>query len=174
MTEENLNLEKGGIFREPEWVVPFRIGILSDTHGMMRGEVLATLAGVDHILHAGDVGDISVLQRLREVAPVTAIRGNIDSRGDVAKLPATEVVELAGKTFYLLHDAKQIDLDPRGAGFAAVVSGHTHEAWIESRNGVFYINPGSCGPTRLTRQLSVAFAEIMGDKLTTEIAGLPW
>lgn len=150
----------------------YRIGVISDTHGLMRGEALAALAGVDHILHAGDVGDIAILERLRELAPVTAIRGNVDTRGTVAALPETEVVELAGKTFYLLHDLNQLDLDPRAAGFAAVVSGHTHQALIANRNGVCYINPGSAGPLRFRLQPSIAFARISGEDLVTEILDL--
>ncbi len=150
-----------------------RVGIISDTHGLMREETLAALAGADHILHAGDVGDISILERLRQIAPVTAIRGNVDTRGAVAELPETEVVELAGKTFYLLHDLNQLDLDPRAAGFAAVVSGHTHQALVTNRNGVCFINPGSAGPLRFRLRPSVAFARIGGEHLATEIVDLP-
>ncbi len=121
----------------------------------MREEALTALAGVDHILHAGDVGDPEILARLRMIAPVTAIRGNIDERGSCANLPATEVVELNGATFYMLHDARQIDLDPQAAGFAAVISGHSHQPRIDRRNGILYFNPGSAGPRRFKLPISV-------------------
>lgn len=151
-----------------------RIGIVSDTHGLLRPEVLPALAGVDHLLHAGDVGDIAILDRLRQIAPVTAIRGNIDRSGPTHHLSETEAVELGGKTFYLLHDLNTLDLQPKAAGFDAVVSGHTHQALIESRNGVLYINPGSIGPRRFKQQPTLAIATIRRNKLSAEIVGLPF
>ncbi len=153
----------------PDPQAAFRIGIVSDTHGLLRPEVLAALAGVEHILHAGDVGDITILDSLREIAPVTAIRGNIDTHGPAAHLPETEVFELGGKTFYMLHDLKQLDLNPAAAGFACVISGHTHRALIESRNDVLYINPGSIGPRRFDLQPTLALARISNCRLTAEI-----
>lgn len=135
------------------------IGVISDTHGLLRTEALAALAGVDHILHAGDVGDPDILQHLQRIAPVTAIRGNIDEHGPCAFLPPTEVVDLGGFTFYVLHDGKQLDLDPGAAGFAAVISGHSHKPLAEWRKEVLYLNPGSAGPRRF--QLPVTLAKVV-------------
>jgi len=125
-----------------------RIGVLSDTHGLLRPEVPRSLAHVDHILHAGDIGDPAILDALSTIAPTTAIRGNIDASGPCSRLPATEAVELAGHLFYLVHSIHDLDLDPRVAGISAVVSGHSHRPSIETRDKILYINPGSCGPHR--------------------------
>src|SRR5271163_758582 len=108
-------------------------GVISDTHGLMRPEALTALRGVKHILHAGDVGDIAVLDALREIAPVTAIRGNVDVSGACARLPATDVVELGDKLFYLVHSVRDLDINPKVAGVAMVVSGHSHKASVEVR-----------------------------------------
>jgi uncharacterized protein len=125
-----------------------RIGILSDTHSLLRPELPPLLEGSDHILHLGDVGDPDILGVLAKIAPVTAIRGNIDTHGPCALLPATEVVSIAGHDFYLLHDVQQLDLDPKAAGFVAVLYGHSHKPEIRRHKGVLYFNPGSCGPRR--------------------------
>ena len=146
--------------------------MISDTHGLLREEALTALAGVDHILHAGDVGDPEILARLRMIAPVTAIRGNIDERGPCAGLPATEVVELNGATFYMLHDGIQIDLDPVAAGFAAVISGHSHQPRIDRRNGILYFNPGSAGPRRFKLPISVGKVIIDDGRLEPSIVPL--
>jgi putative phosphoesterase len=132
------------------------IGIISDTHGLLRPEALDALTGVGHILHAGDVGDPSILDRLRSIAPVTAIRGNVDTKGPCALLPATEVIELAGCLFYLVHSLEDLDLHPKAAGIGVVVSGHTHKAAIDWRDGVLYLNPGSAGPRRFSLPITVA------------------
>jgi len=132
-----------------------RIGVISDTHGLLREEALAALAGVEHILHAGDAGDASILDRLRRIAPVTAIRGNIDQAGPCALLPETELVTLGGKNIYILHDRKALDLDPVAAGVGCVVSGHSHKPWIEWVKGVLYFNPGSAGPRRFSLPVTV-------------------
>jgi uncharacterized protein len=137
-----------------------RIGVISDTHGLLRPEALAALAGVDHILHAGDVGGMEILDALRSLAPLTAIRGNVDGRGPCALLPEVEVAELAGLSLYLLHDLHALDLDPAAAGFAAVISGHSHQPKIEHRKGVLYFNPGSAGPRRFSLPVSLGFLEI--------------
>ena len=134
------------------------IGVVSDTHGLLRPEVLPLLAGSDHILHLGDVGDPEILGKLSKIAPVTAIRGNVDTHGPCAKLPGTEVATLAGRDFYMLHDVHQLDLDPAAAGFAAVLYGHSHKPEIRRHKGVLYMNPGSCGPRRF--QLPVACGRI--------------
>jgi putative phosphoesterase len=135
------------------------IGVISDTHGLLRPEALEALGGADHILHAGDVGDPVILERLREIAPVTAIRGNIDEGGACGDLLPVEVVELAGHTFYMLHDANRLDLDPAAAGFAAVISGHSHKPLIAWRGKVLFFNPGSAGPRRFKLPVSVGWIE---------------
>lgn len=150
-----------------------RIGIVSDTHGLLRPEVLPALAGVEHILHAGDVGDPAILDRLREVAPVTAIRGNIDTNGKCARLPPTEAVELAGHLVYLVHSVQDLDLDPAAAGIAMIVSGHSHKASVEQRGPVLYLNPGSCGPRRFRLPVTLAIAELTADTLEAHILELP-
>jgi putative phosphoesterase len=143
-------------------VSPVKIGIVSDTHCLLRPELLPLLQGADPLLHLGDVGDPEILGVLAKIAPVTAIRGNVDSKGPCAKLPATEVVTLAGHDFYLLHDLNQLDLDPAAAGFAAVLYGHSHRPEIRWNKGVLYLNPGSCGPARF--QLPITCARITIDK----------
>jgi uncharacterized protein len=132
------------------------IGVISDTHGLLRPEALTALAGVEQILHAGDVGDIRILNALQQIAPVTAIRGNIDTDGDCANLPATEVVELHEHLFYLVHSLTDLDINPAAAGVAAVISGHSHKPAIEQRNGVLYLNPGSAGPRRFNLPVTIA------------------
>ena len=132
------------------------IGVISDTHGLLRPEALAALRGSSHILHAGDVGDIDILDALKQIAPVTAIRGNIDTDGPTAQLPATEVVELEGHLIYLLHSLADLDLKPEAAGMSVVISGHSHKPKVETRNGVLYLNPGSAGPRRFSLPITVA------------------
>jgi uncharacterized protein len=136
------------------------IGVISDTHGLLRPEALAALRGVEHILHAGDVGDIAILDALREIAPVTAIRGNVDGTGACAKLPATDVVELGDRLFYLVHSVHDLDINPVVAGVAMVVSGHSHRASVEVRDGVIYFNPGSAGPRRFSLPVTVGFVTV--------------
>jgi len=140
-----------------------KIGVISDTHGLLRPEALAALSSVQHILHAGDVGDMAILAALRRIAPVTAIRGNIDTSGPCAELPATDFVELGGKIFYLVHSVKDLDINPVVAGVAVVVSGHSHRPSIEERNGTLYLNPGSAGPRRFDLPVSVAVVDIAGE-----------
>jgi len=136
------------------------IGVISDTHGLLRPEAMAALGGVEHILHAGDVGDIAILDALREIAAVTAIRGNIDVSGACAKLPATDVVELGGKLFYLVHSVHDLDINPVAAGVAMVVSGHSHKASVQVRDGVIYFNPGSAGPRRFSLPVTLGFVTV--------------
>lgn len=149
-----------------------RIGVISDTHGLLRPEAFAALAGVQHILHAGDVGDIAILDQLRAIAPVTAIRGNIDVHGACAELPATDFVELSGKIFYLVHSVKDLDINPAVAGVAVVVSGHSHRPSIEERNGILYLNPGSAGPRRFSLPISLALVDIASE-IEARILHLP-
>ena len=148
------------------------IGVISDTHGLLRPEALAALRGVDHILHAGDVGDAEILRQLRQLAPVTAIRGNIDRSGPCSRLPEIEIVELAGKSIYMLHDRNQLDLDPVAAAIAAVISGHSHAPAIEWRRDVLYFNPGSAGPRRFSLPVSLGFLEVDGATLKPRLQTL--
>jgi putative phosphoesterase len=139
---------------------PFVVGVISDTHGLLRPEAVAALSHAQHILHAGDVGNIEILDVLRTIAPVTAIRGNIDTHGPCADLPPTELVEVAGRSFYLVHSIHDLDISPSAAGIAAVISGHSHNPSIEIRNGVLYLNPGSAGPRRFQLPVTVAMITI--------------
>jgi uncharacterized protein len=136
------------------------IGVISDTHGLLRPEAVAALRGVEHILHAGDVGDIEILDALQEIAPVTAIRGNVDVYGACAELPATDVVELGGQLFYLVHSVHDLDINPKAAGVAMVVSGHSHKASVTAKDGVVYFNPGSAGPKRFSLPVTVGFVTV--------------
>jgi uncharacterized protein len=136
------------------------VGVISDTHGLLRPEALAALAGVEHILHAGDVGQIEILESLRAIAPLTAIRGNIDTGGACAELPATEMVELGGRLFYLVHAIDDLDISPAAAGVDVVVFGHSHKPSIERRNEVVYLNPGSAGPRRFQLPVTLALVTV--------------
>lgn len=146
-----------------------RIGVISDTHGLLRPEALSLLAGSDHILHAGDVGSEIILQQLNELAPTTAIRGNIDRKGLCANLPATEAVDLGGHLFYLVHSLADLDLDPKAASISAVISGHSHQPSIVWKAGVLYLNPGSAGPRRFRLPVTVARILVEGPTLTAAL-----
>ena len=148
------------------------IGILSDTHGLLRSEALVALAGADHILHAGDVGDPTILDSLRALAPLTAIRGNIDTHGPCASLPETEAIELDGHLFYLVHSLQDLDLDPVAAHIAVVVSGHSHKASVENRNGVLLLNPGSAGPRRFRLPVTLVLLHTDSGALRPEVIQL--
>ena len=137
-----------------------RIGVISDTHGLLRPEVAPALAGVERILHLGDVGKPSVLKELAKIAPVTAVRGNIDRTGPCGKLPETEVLLLRGRYVYMLHDLNTLHLDPAAGKFAAVLFGHTHVPNFYRRKGVLYFNPGSCGPRRFRLPVTVGLLTI--------------
>jgi putative phosphoesterase len=149
-----------------------KVGIISDTHGMLRPAAIEALRGVEHILHAGDVGNPDVLNELRKLAPVTAISGNIDVGGACGFLPPTEVITLDGHLFYMLHDRQALDVDPVAAGFSAVISGHSHKPLIEWRKGVLYLNPGSAGPRRFSLPISLGLLTIQGDVLQPELVTL--
>lgn len=149
-----------------------KVGVISDTHGLMRSSALTALAGVDHILHAGDVGSMEVLTALREIATVTAVRGNMDHNGFAASLVHREVVELSDALFYLLHDPSHLDLDPAAAGMAAVITGHTHRPHLFREDGVLHLNPGSAGPIRHGLPPSVARIRIDAAGLAAEIVEL--
>ncbi|HUZ05193.1 MAG TPA: metallophosphoesterase family protein [Acidobacteriaceae bacterium] len=149
-----------------------RIGVLSDTHGLLRAEALAALRGCDHILHAGDVGDPAILEALRKLAPVTAIRGNIDQHGSCAALPATEAVLLDGHWFYLVHSIDDLDLNPVAAGMDAVIYGHSHQPAIEWKQDVLYFNPGSAGPRRFRLPITIGILECGSAELQPQIISL--
>jgi len=148
------------------------IGIISDTHGLVRPQALEALKGVDMILHAGDIGSQDVLNTLNEVAPVVAVRGNNDKADWAHSLPDWEVVEVGNVSIYMLHDMKEIDISPSGAGFQVVVSGHSHKPSVEEQRGVLYINPGSAGPRRFTLPVSVAHLHVVGEKVQAKIIEL--
>lgn len=149
-----------------------RVGLISDTHGLMRPEALTALAGVTHIVHAGDIGTPGILTQLRAIAPVTAVRGNND-KGDWARAIAEhEVVKIGGKSIYVLHDLKELDVDPRASGFSVVVTGHSHKPLITTRDDVLYVNPGSAGPRRFKLPVCIAMLEIAGDAILAEIREL--
>jgi putative phosphoesterase len=148
------------------------LGVISDTHGLLRPEALRALAGVDLILHAGDIGDPAIIAELEAVAPVTAVRGNMDYGKWAADLPGTEVVEVGGVLFYVLHDLDQLDLTPEAAGFQAVIFGHTHEPAVRWSDGVLYLNPGSAGPVRGSKPVSLALVEISEGHLRPRIETL--
>ena len=148
---------------------PFLLGVISDTHGLLRPEALAALASAQHILHAGDIGNIEILEALSAIAPITAIRGNVDIHGPCAELPETELVEVAGRPFYLVHSIHDLDISPTAAGVAAVISGHSHNPSIETRNNVLYLNPGSAGPRRFQLPTTVALITIMPNALDANI-----
>jgi len=144
------------------------LGIVSDTHGLLRPEVAPALAGVDRILHLGDVGKVSILDELGKIAPVTAVRGNVDRDGPCARLPETEVVLVenpphASLYLYMLHDLKTLHLDPAAAKFAAILHGHTHVPNFYTKKGVLYFNPGSCGPRRFELPVSIGLLTVKKD-----------
>jgi putative phosphoesterase len=149
-----------------------RIGVISDTHGLLRPEALKELRGSEHILHAGDVGSPDILDALREVAPVSAIRGNVDEAGPCRHLPPTELVELAGHDIYMLHDVHMLDLNPEAAGISAIVFGHSHKPMIERRRGVLFVNPGSAGPRRFQLPVTLAWLDIEATGVRARIVHL--
>lgn len=144
------------------------VGVISDTHGLVRPEAVDALRRVDLILHAGDVGNPEVLEALKGIAPVVAVRGNND-RGEWAEgLPAREAVGVGAVSIYMLHDLKEIGISPREAGFRVVVSGHSHKPSVEERNGVLYVNPGSAGPRRFSLPVSVALLRVAGGEVQAQ------
>ena len=149
----------------------FRIGIISDTHGLLRPEAEQRLAGVDHIVHAGDIGRADIVDTLRRIAPVTAIRGNVDTGQWAREYAETKLVRLAGKSIYVLHDLKTLHIDDH-AGIDVVVSGHSHVPKIESFGGILYLNPGSAGPRRFKLPITLATLEVTPEGLRPEIHDL--
>jgi putative phosphoesterase len=148
------------------------IGVISDTHGLLRPEAIEALRGSELIIHAGDVGRANLLDALRTLAPTVAVRGNIDTGDVAATLAQMEVVEVGRVHLYILHDLSQLDLDPKAAGFAAVIFGHSHRPSAELRDGVLFLNPGSAGPRRFSLPISVARLRIVGERVSHEIVQL--
>ena len=148
------------------------VGVISDTHGLLRPQALDALRGSDLIIHAGDVGTAEILDPLRALAPTFAVRGNVDQGAWAMALPTTENVDVAGSRFYVLHDIADLDRDPRAGGFAALIYGHSHRPSIETRDGVLYLNPGSAGPRRFTLPVTVARVRVAGLDIRPEIVTL--
>jgi uncharacterized protein len=148
------------------------IGVISDTHGLLRPEALQALRGSDRIIHAGDVGDPEILDQLAVIAPVTAVRGNVDQGAWARKLPETAVVEAGGVSMYVLHNLEELDLKPEAAGLAALIYGHSHVPKQELKNGVLYFNPGSAGPRRFKLPVSVGRLSVRHGKVRGEIIAI--
>jgi uncharacterized protein len=148
------------------------IGVISDTHGLLRPQAVAALRGCPVIIHAGDVGQPEILDELRRIAPVFAVRGNVDFGPWAMKLPETETVEVGDCRLYVLHDLNALDCDPKAAGFRAVITGHSHQPKIETKDGVLYFNPGSAGPRRFNLPVSVGRLILSGADLQAEIIKL--
>ena len=136
------------------------IGLISDTHGLLRPEAVRALTGVSHIIHAGDIGGPEILEALRQIAPVYAVRGNNDKGSWAAAIPLYEALDLEGVSIHVLHDLNELDLDPHAAGFAVVVSGHSHKPTVTERDGVTFVNPGSAGPRRFKLPVTVGYLDI--------------
>lgn len=150
----------------------FKIGVISDTHRLSRPEALSALRGSRQIIHAGDIGSPSVMEELRKIAPVTAVRGNVDVGEWAGIYPETAVVEAGGVAIYVIHNLLCLDLDPQAAGISAVVYGHSHAPLEERRGGILYFNPGSAGPRRFNLPVSVGFLTIRGGQVSSEIVTL--
>jgi uncharacterized protein len=148
------------------------IGVISDTHGQLRPQAVDALAGVEQIIHAGDVGVAGILDELRQIAPVVAVRGNVDRGMWAASLPKTEVVQVEDALLYVLHDIAELDLDPAAAGFKVVIFGHSHRPLAEERRGLLYLNPGSAGPRRFHLPVTLAKLTIDGARISAEIIQL--
>jgi hypothetical protein len=148
------------------------IGVISDTHGLLRPQAIEALRGSERIIHAGDVGDPAILDKFNEIAPVTAVRGNVDTGVWSRKLPLTNVLEIAGVSIYVLHILDELDLKPEAAGFAAVIYGHSHKPHSEMKNGVLYFNPASAGPRRFALPVSVGRLIVQERRVNAEIVQL--
>ncbi len=149
-----------------------RIGIISDTHGLLRPEAFTALNGSDRIIHAGDIGAVTVIETLATIAPVTAVRGNCDREVWADSFPKTQAITVENSSFYILHDLNQLDLNPEAAGFQVVISGHTHQPKIFQAGGVLYLNPGSAGPRRFQLPVVLARIDLHGDQIEAQIVRL--
>jgi uncharacterized protein len=151
---------------------PFVIGVISDTHGLLRPQALNALRGSQLILHAGDIGNPDIVRALEKIAPLRAIRGNVDTADWTRKFPDRDVIKIGAFTIYMLHDRNALDLNPKAAGFAAVISGHSHHPGYETSDGVLYFNPGSAGPVRFHLPVSVGRITATGKGLVPELITL--
>ena len=151
---------------------PLRIGLISDTHGLVRDEAIVALRGCRHILHAGDIDEPDVLVKLRQLAPVTVVRGNNDRGAWARQIPDYDVVEFGRVSVYLRHDEAELDIDPRAAGFRVMMFGHSHQPRVETRDGVLFVNPGSAGPRRFKLPVTVARLSVSGRSIEPEIVEL--
>ncbi|MEN3274483.1 MAG: uncharacterized protein V7631_273 [Massilia sp.] len=149
-----------------------RVGLISDTHGLLRPEALAFLAGCDHIVHGGDIGNAGILDRLAELAPLTTVRGNNDREAWARAIPHSARLDLGGVALYAIHDLKELDIDPVAAGIRVLVSGHSHRPGCSERGGVLYINPGSAGRRRFSLPISAAELVIEGGVVRPRIVTL--
>ena len=150
-----------------------RVGLISDTHGLLRPDATAFLQGCDHILHGGDIGGPEILEQLATLAPVTAVRGNNDTQAWAASLPETQLLDLAGVKIYVIHNLDELEFDPSASGVQVIVSGHSHQPSVRERNGVVYVNPGSAGPRRFKLPIGVAELQISGTVITPRLVELP-
>jgi putative phosphoesterase len=150
-----------------------RIGVISDTHGLLRPEAVRSLRGSDFIVHAGDIGSAGIVEALAALAPLTAVRGNNDRDAWAAGIPETDILAVGDVFVYVIHDLAALDVDPVAAGFHAVVSGHSHKPHVERRDGVLYVNPGSAGPRRFTLPVSVAELTVSGTSIAPRLITLP-
>jgi uncharacterized protein len=151
---------------------PHIIGVISDTHGLLRPEAVQALQGSELVIHAGDVGNSEILDELRKIAPVVAVKGNVDKGSWAAALPLTEVVEIGKATVYVLHDLNELDLDPVVAQFSAVISWHSHTPSISRKNEVLFLNPGSAGPRRFDSPVSLAVLQVIGSNVEARLLEL--
>jgi len=149
-----------------------RVGIISDTHGLLRPEATEFLRGSDFLVHGGDIGHADTLKDLASLAPVTAVRGNNDKGSWAETLAHSEVLQVEGVFIYVVHDIKELDLDPRAGGFHVVVSGHSHKPSVETRDGVVYVNPGSAGPRRFKLPIAVADLAVRGRSVRARVVEL--
>jgi putative phosphoesterase len=150
----------------------YRVGVISDTHGLLRSEASAFLRGCSHILHGGDIGDANILRELSAIAPVTAVRGNNDTGSWADSLPQTALVQFGEILVYVLHDLTALDMEPSAKGISVVVSGHSHRPTIDERDGVFYLNPGSAGPRRFKLPIALGELSISGHAIAPRIVKL--
>ena len=149
-----------------------RIGVISDTHSLLRPEAIAALVGVDLIVHAGDIGSQDVIDRLTEIAPVKAVRGNVDKSPWADRYPETDAFEVDGIYFYVLHEIDRLDIDPRSGGFQVVISGHSHKPMIEWKDEVLFVNPGSAGPRRFDLPISLAILQMSNAQVASTMINL--
>lgn len=148
------------------------VGVISDTHGLLRMEILEAFKGCDHIVHAGDIGDPHIIDELSKIAPVTAVRGNCDRDGWAYKIPRTEAIKIGEVYLYILHDLNQLDINVKAAGYDVVICGHSHRPLVEKRDGIIFLNPGSAGPKRFTLPIGAAKLRILGKSAEVEFIKL--